>query len=204
MLDCGEIKNLKVTSWNFFIPRSPCLGNAATRSVPSGAVEPTGTGPTEFSVHKITLAWLAVAECRTLLFLMRLPGQGQSCMWKVSVQNRILGKNAPLLGEKQMPSRPGLWFACRAAVTAPHFAAWMGCNGVDVHSKTALGISEQTSHTWALSLCRELDFLHDSSFMSESVRPDRQTSFDLGDLSTTILELRTVSPFITLDFGYEE
>lgn len=33
--------------------------------------------------------------------------QGQSCMWKVSVQNRILGKNAPLPGEKQMPSRPG-------------------------------------------------------------------------------------------------
>jgi len=28
-------------------------------------------------------------------------------VWKVSVQNRILGKDAPLPGEKQMPSRPG-------------------------------------------------------------------------------------------------
>lgn len=27
--------------------------------------------------------------------------------WKVSVQNRILSKNASLPGEKQMPSRPG-------------------------------------------------------------------------------------------------
>ncbi|XP_064286876.1 uncharacterized protein LOC135306578 isoform X5 [Passer domesticus] len=143
----------------------------------------------EFLHPQKPLPW----ECSHKISSFR--SSGQSCMWKVSVQNRILGKNAPLLG---------LWFACRAAVTAPHFAAWMGCNGVDVHSKTALGISEQTSHTWALSLCRELDFLHDSSFMSESVRPDRQTSFDLGDLSTTILELRTVSPFITLDFGYEE
>lgn len=32
---------------------------------------------------------------------------GQSCMWKVSVQNRILGKNATLPGEKQVPSRAG-------------------------------------------------------------------------------------------------
>lgn len=27
--------------------------------------------------------------------------------WKVSVQNRTLGKDAPVPGEKQMPSRPG-------------------------------------------------------------------------------------------------
>lgn len=33
-----EIKNLKVTSWNFFNPRNPFLGNAATRSISSGAV----------------------------------------------------------------------------------------------------------------------------------------------------------------------
>lgn len=33
--------------------------------------------------------------------------QGQSCICNVSVQNRILGKNASLPGEEQMLSRPG-------------------------------------------------------------------------------------------------
>lgn len=57
--------------------------------------------------------------------------QGQSCMWKVSVQDRILGKNAPLPGEKQMSSRPGKAFNVFLPVCSRNVLAGYGNKAVN-------------------------------------------------------------------------